>query len=374
MENWLYNNRHARFNLAESGAPELSLKELFELCNLDFNELGNVRLGNQDKWGSIEFREGISETYKSVSLEDVLVTTSTSEALFCIFATLLKPQDRVTVVTPTFAALYDVPLSLGCKVNFFNVIDKNAIPIDIGRLIDSLTQDTKMVVINNPNNPMGYIINENDLRQIIEIAEKRNIYVVLDEHYRFLNHASAVEPVVSGFDLDIDYKKLLSTGSITKCFGMNGLRIGWVICKDRTLLDRFLQLKECLTYAPPVISDYIALVTLKNRKSLLNHHLGNIHANLSELGKFIRLYSELFSLVEPSGGAVCFPRLLNDSSVEFFCQSLIDYKDISFLPGSVFGNPRHFRMNISYNTHYFGEALKELQGFINNGPPKERKG
>lgn len=364
MEDWLADNQFVKYNLAESGATDLSLGELLDICGEDIENLKPLSLINPDTMGSIELRKEISKCYKKVDVDNVLVTCGMSEALFSFFNVILNPGDEVIAEFPGFQPLYQVPASIGCKIRFLDLLEcENYIP-EPKKIEKLVTKKTKLIIINNPHNPTGSTADKRKIEEIAEIAREIDAYLLFDEHYKFLPLVEGTDLLPSGFDIcKTLHKKVAATGSITKCFGVNGLRVGWLI-SNPDLLDECRSYKDYLTHVTPPINDYLAMISLKNKNRLIRLKKKSILENLNRLNRFMSKNSNFLEYIPPTGGVVCFPKLKSNGNSKYFCRGLLEKYDLSLLPGFAFDASPYFRLNFGVESKHFGEALELVQTYI----------
>lgn len=360
MEEWYKKYRpFVTYNLADSGVRDLTVGEIFELCNEDTEILNQIKLEYKDSRGSEELREAISQTYISVKPENILVTTTTSEALFIVFNEILNAGDTVIIEFPAFQSLYEIPRALGCNVKFLELKPEEGYLPNISQFKKLIDTKTKLIVINNPHNPTGSTLSSEELLKIWEIAESRGAYLLADEHYRFLP-LDGTGIVPSMVDLD---DKVIGAGSITKCFGMIGLRMGWLI-GPQELLQRCRHYKDYLTHVLSPISDFISTMVIKNREVVLKKNIQMMRKNVNVFESFISHYNDILSWVPPKGGAVCFPKYNLDISSDQFCKGLIDQENVFLLPGSCFEKEGFFRMCLGVENRLFAEAIERMDRYL----------
>lgn len=361
MEDWLADNQFVEYNLAESGFVDFSLGEFLTLCGTNPACLENISLMNPDTRGSLELRREIVKCYLTAGLENVLVTVGVTEALFAFFNVILEPGDEVIVEFPEFQTLYELPAALGCNIKYVYLSKENEfIPLP-GKIREVITPKTRLIIINNPHNPTGSLANAEVLREIGEIARGNDIFLLFDEHYKFLSLSRGIDEVTSGFDICSGFhSKVAATGSITKCFGLNGLRVGWLLAEP-SIIENCREFKHYLTHVTPPLCDYLAYVALKNKKKLIHHVKKSILKNLELLNCFMKRNSHKFEYLEPKGGLVCFPRLIDQSDGSTFCRTLIKKHQVSLLPGETFGMKEYFRLNIGIKSDKFEEALHLME-------------
>lgn len=360
MESWLIDSKKVDYNLAESGCQDLILSEFLHLCSIDTDQLRNIFLGDNIPWGSATLRKEICNSYQTICPENLMVANGTSEALFAFFNTMLESGDEVIVPFPAFQSLYQIPLSIGCNVKFLRLEEQNHWKIDFEKFERLVTPRTKLIIINTPHNPFGWTLSENEMERIMLIAKKNCAHLLFDEHYRYLPLTNETMILPSGYDVcHPHYAKVYATGSMIKCFGIVGIRIGWLI-GDTNTLQRCIEYKDYLTHTIPCITDFLAYISLKNKEVLISHHKKNILPNIERFNDFVESNSKFLEFLRPMGGVVCFPKLKGICATHF-CKQTLQKFGVSLLPGDTFDVDNHFRINFGIEQSRFDRALKLIQ-------------
>lgn len=361
MEEWLMANRFdVRYNLAESGVSDLTLKELAALCRIDMDEMAAIKLEDEDTRGSFALRSEISKLYPGRGPEDVLATTGTSEALFILFQLLLDPGDTLIVTFPAFQGLYETARARSCNVKFWELKFENGFVPDLHELNDLMDDRTRLVVVNTPHNPTGKIIPMEILQEIYDLCRERGATLLLDEHYRFLPLNGSDRILPSAVTLGED---VIGTGSIVKCFGLMGLRMGWMIA-PHGLLEQSRDFKDYLTHTLSSISDFLSVHALLNREAILQRHRKNLKENFSFLNQWMDEHGKYFGWIPPEGGVVSYPRTRFDLPSDRFCQDLIDQEGVFMLPASSFEMEGSVRLGFGIPHRDFAEALERLGRYL----------
>lgn len=364
MEDWLNDSSDKTYNLSASGSQDFYLKDFLDLCNENLIGFNELFLGDNDTHGSLKLRREIQEIYSQLHLSQLLVTNGTSEALFIFFNQLLEEGDEVVTLFPAFQCLYQIPISIGCKLKFLNVLESKDWRPDMNKLERLVNPQTKLIIINNPHNPVGWTLSEEELRYIGEIAGKNGCYLLFDEHYRFLPFKEGTCLIASGYDIcKTVNEKTFATGSMIKCFGIVGIRIGWLI-GEPGFLAGCRDYKDYLTHTIPAVTDHIAYISLKNKEKIIQLKKSHILPNLERLTGFMNRNEEFFQYVEPTGGVVCFPRMKKTSDSTNFCETLKAKYSVSLLPGFAFGAPEYFRINFGVDSRIFNRALELIQSHL----------
>lgn len=223
-----------------------------------------------------------------------------------------------------------------------------------------ISHKTKCIVLNFPNNPTGSLLSESELEVIVKRARECGAYIFSDEVYRLLEIDEKRRlPAVC----DI-YERGISLSVMSKAFGLGGLRVGWLASKDESLLEQINGVKHYLSICNSALSEIIAMIALKAKKRILARALAILRENYPLLQEFFKRHQSLFSFIEPEGGCIAFPKLLQGDA-DLFCRSVLEKKGVLLLPGSAYAmKGGYFR--IGFGRANFKEALRELEEYITN--------
>ncbi len=334
----------ASCNLGESGLRNFTVKELFSKLEIQFETIKCLSLADSPNRGREDLRVEIANLYKNISLEQVLITTGTSEALYILFHLLIEKEDIVSLFTPAFQALYEIPLMLGAKIQGVEVLD--FLPIK-----NLFANNVKLAIVNHPHNPTGIGLGTEEIEILKTSISTFSGYTLFDEHYRFLDYKNDLS--FSGAGLN---NKCFATGSITKCFGVTGLRIGWLI-GDKATIEKARSFKDYLTHTVNPISEFLALEILRKRKELISPIKSNILQNIKTLADNVLLLPGIESLRIPDGGLVSFAKLKEGILSEHYADLLLEQCDIFVLPGINFEREGFIRIG-------FGETPERFKAGI----------
>ncbi len=238
-------------DIGESAVKFLSVSDL----GLDLDDVA-LRYGHHT--GSPALRACIAEQYEGLSAEQVVVTSGASEAIFSINAAVVKPGDHVIVEHPNYPSLYDIPRSLGCDVSLCELQYDQSFKPDLARLETLMTANTRMISVTHPNNPTGSMISVGELEALIEFCEDRDVYLLFDETYRDLDFENAL-PAAATLS-----PRAISVSTMSKCYGLPGIRIGWLATRDQSILDAILAIREQVTITNNALGETIALHVLRD--------------------------------------------------------------------------------------------------------------
>jgi aspartate/methionine/tyrosine aminotransferase len=244
---------------------------------------------------------------------------------------LLDPADHAIVITPNYQAAETVPLSI-CEVSGVALDIAHGWDLDVDLLRAELRPNTKLISINFPNNPTGKIIPRAVLDEIIDICRSRGIWLFSDEVYRLIERDPALR-LPQAVDL---YERAVSLNVMSKAYGLPGLRIGWLACKDRATLVRFERFKHYLSICNSAPAEVLARIALKARERILEKNRKVVRDNISVLNAFFADYGHLFDWRAPDGGCVGFIRYKGAEGVEEFTRRLVEESGVLFLPSSIY--------------------------------------
>jgi len=318
--------------MAASDAQTLTLGELLAMARPDdraaFEALG---LGYTETFGAAALRAEIAATYDTLRPEHVLCFAGAEEAIYVAMRVLLGRDDHAIVITPNYQAAETIPLGL-CAVTGVPLDAERAWDLDLDRLRAAIRPNTRLVSINFPNNPTGRIVPRASLDAIVEICRKQGAWLFSDEVYRLIERDSALR-LPQAVDL---YERAISLNVMSKAYGLAGLRVGWLACKDRELLVRFERYKHYLSICNSGPSEALALIALRARERILERNRGIVRDNVALLDAFFAEHAELFDWRQPDGGCVGFIRYKGKDGVEAFTQRLVEEAGVLLLPASIF--------------------------------------
>ncbi len=349
----------APYLLTQSDCESMTIEELLSYEEGSKELLFNQWLGYSEVPGKPELRKIISGLYKTTKPENIIVHSGAQEPIFNFMNIFLNRGDHVITQFPIYQSLFEVANSIGCDISMWSLEqDENGWKIDIEKLEKLITEKTKLIVINSPNNPTGYAFTEEELKRIIEIAKKHNIYIFCDEVYKGIELDGIKRPWM----VDL-YEKGISLGVMSKAYGLAGLRIGWLACKDEYLLEELVKMKHYTTICSSVPSEFLSLIALKHSDELLERNKKIIEENLSVAEDFFSKYKKIFKFNRPMAGPVAFLKILIDTPISEFCDDLIKEKGVLLLPANIFSwDKQYFRIGLGRKN--FKEALEKFEEYL----------
>lgn len=351
LETWFdqYQNE-IDFDIGESAVKTLTLKDV----SVDLQDV-LLRYGYHK--GEPELRAAIAEQYPGLTPEQVVVTTGASEANFVVVSALVKPGDHMIVEHPNYPSLYEVPRSLGCDVSLFSLKFENGFKPDWEKLETLIRPETRLISLTHPNNPTGSMITESELKQVVELVERRGIFLLFDETYRHMAADDRLLPAASGLS-----DRVVSISSMSKCYGLPGIRTGWLATRHQDILDQVLAIREQVSIANNALSEVIAKEVLINKADFLQRARERISFNRDVVADWMNRQTE-FEWVYPEAGVVCLPRLRTDVDVkpEQLYRRLAEQYRTFVVPGRCFEmDERFFRIGFGADAPEIKAGLSRL--------------
>jgi aspartate/methionine/tyrosine aminotransferase len=349
LEEWFDDYQYAiQYDIGESAVKYLT----FDQLGISLDKLP-IRYGYH--LGRPDLRECLAEQYRPLASDNLLVTNGGSEAIFLIAAALLKPGDHVIVEHPNYPSLYEIPRSLNCQVSFLPLRFESQFKPDLAELDRLVTPNTKLVSLTHPNNPTGSMISRAALDTLIEWVEAKGIYLLFDETYREMGFEHALPPAATLSS------RAISLSSMSKVYGLPGIRIGWMASQDQAILKSALNIREQVTITNNAIGEEIALQVLQQKERYIQRASAAILRNRAIVSEWMNAQED-FEWVFPEAGVVSLPRLKAHVNIdpEKLYRRLAEVYRTFVIPGRCFEmDNRHFRLG-------FGSTPEEIQVGLSN--------
>jgi len=362
VEIWmdLYEN-DCTYNTAETCVDSISLRELEQLAGVPegqlVNEMYDLRLGYGEIPGRTELREGIASLYRSVKPKQILTTNGAIGANFLTHYALVEPGDEVVAIIPTYQQHYSIPESLGADVKrMFLKKEEHFLP-NLDELRNLVSEKTKLICINNPNNPTGSLMDEAYLKGIVDIARECGAYILCDEVYRHLNHDGAYYPSI----VDL-YEKGISTGSMSKVFSLAGLRLGWIVAPEE-VIEKAFNIRHYNIISVGRLDEIAAAFALKHKDKILERSLRICRDNLAIVDAWVAAEPR-FHYLKPEAGTVTLLYYDMDISSTDLCKELLVNTGVLFVPGDCFEMGRCVRIGYAYSQKELKDGLDVLSGYL----------
>lgn len=322
----------ARYHLTASDAESISLRDLLALATPQEREaFDNLWLGYTKTFGAPELRDAIASLYDECDAADVLCFAGASEGIFAANSVILERDSHAIVVTPNYQSHETLPLAI-CDASGVPLDPDDGWSLDIDRVAAAIRPNTRLVTINFPHNPTGAILPLERYEALIELCRKYGLYLLHDEIFHGLGPTGTVHlPYVAD-----RYERGLSLGVMSKSYGLPGLRIGWIACRDRDLLSTMERMKHYLSICNSGPSECLAVIALRNRARLIGRNCAIIDENLPRWDAFFERHADRFEWNRPDGSCTAYPRYTGADGVEAFCRALVEDSGVLLLPSTIY--------------------------------------
>jgi aspartate/methionine/tyrosine aminotransferase len=362
VERWmdLYETR-CDYNLAETCVDSLTVGELLSLCGREGleAELRPMRLSYGAIPGSERLRRAIAALYRTIGPDQVLAAHGAIGANALVYQALVDPGDHVVAVAPTYQQHHSIPESLGAEVSLLRLAPEEGFLPDPAELSRLVTPRTKLVALNNPNNPAGSLIGEDSLKALLDICARSGAWVLCDEVYRGLDDEGDGF-TASAADL---YERAISVGSVSKAWSLAGLRLGWLAGRAPGLVAKVMTHRDYNPLSVGVIDDRLAAMALESRQAVLERSHRITRGNRALLAGWVER-EPLIGWVPPRSGTTALLRLGLPIPSWNFCVRLVEETGVMLTPGSAMGMEGHLRIGYGCAPSALAKGLGLLTGFL----------
>ena len=351
VEQWMNDHeKKAIYNLTDTCVKACTWQELMERVDID-PDLG---LDYGDITGSEAVKQAILSLYTTHDLKSLTMFHGCLEANQHVMDTLLEPKDHIITYTPGYQQFWDYPRSLGVDATLLALKEEMGWMPNIDELKESIRSNTKMIILNNPNNPTGTMFPRSFMEPLIQICKEKGIWILCDEVYRGFDD----QPSIS--DL---YEKGIATSSLSKVFALPGLRYGWVKACPSLILKINVRRDYTMISTGPLM-DTIAAQVLAHKDEILQKNKAYIEQNKHIFTTWEQTQSH-YHLIMPKAGTVGFLSYDMDISSTDLANRLLDEEGIFFVPGSCFGFDHHVRFGLGQDSHLLEKGLQKLSVWTN---------
>lgn len=363
-----------RHHLTASDCETLTLAELLALASAeDRRQWETLPLGYGDPQGNLSLREAIAAAYHRIPADDILCFAGAQEAIHTTLRALLGPDDHAIIVVPNYQSTETIPLGL-CATTGVALDPRRRWSLDIDAVASAIRPNTKVVAINFPNNPTGKILEREQFDMLVSLCRRHGIWLFSDEVYRLIERDPAMR-LPTAADA---YERGISIAALSKSYGLPGLRVGWIACRDRTLLQRIGRVKHYFSISNAAPSEILARIALGTGDAILRRNRGIAAQNLVLLNDFFGANGDLFDWEVPDGGVVGYPRYKGGEGVEAFCARLIEEEGVLLLPASLYRSELlatptdHFR--IGFGRSDLAQGLDVMAACLRSRPTATFRG
>lgn len=357
MNKW---ENRVEYNLTESGVHPIGLEELLDGERAE-RQLLETTLGYPECNGSQELRENIAAMYPGATAENILVTVGCAEANYITTQTMLSPGDAIVVMVPNYLQIWGLAHNFGLDRSVFHLREEDDWRPDLDELERVALEKADLIAICNPNNPTGHILSKSDMESILDIAERSGAWILSDETYAGAERIMKEEtPSFWGA-----YEKVLITSSLSKAYGLPGLRIGWVVGPEDVIADIW-ERHDYAAISTTILSNRLAAIALRpeNRNRLIERGRDYIRRGFPILERWMRQHSPELNFVPPQAAAIAFVRYTMDINSTELTNYFIDQGSVFVVPGDCFGLDRYLRISFGLPEQYLSEGLSRLSSMI----------
>ena len=362
LEQWMsLFEQKVDYNLTESGAHPISVGDLLGGEAERVQSLLATELGYPHVEGTPALRARIAALYDGATSENVLVTVGAAEANYITVRTLIAPGDEIVVMLPNYMQVWGIAKNHGAVVKTFHLRQDQGWKPDLAELEAMVTPQTKMIAICNPDNPTGYIMTEAEMDAIVAVASRVGAWILADEVYSGAERATDQQtPSFYG-----RYDKVVAMGSLSKAYGLPGLRIGWVMAPVDTIQDLWRRHEYVAISASKLAMELAAHALLPDvRPRLMARTRGFIRAGYPVLEEWMAAHGDTFSLTPPGAAAIAFVRYHLDINSTAFTDRLCREKSVLIVPGDHFGIDHHVRISYGLPHDYLLPALERIHELV----------
>jgi len=362
MERWMSKfEQDVEYNLSESGAHPITVAELLAGDPEYTDRLLATSLNYPYVNGTPQLRGRIAALYEGATMDGILVTVGAAEANYIATRTLLSAGDEIVIMLPNYMQIWGIAKNHGLRVRTFHLREDLGWAPDLDELEHAVTGSTKLIAVCNPNNPTGHILSRADMDAIVAAADRVGAWILADEVYRGAERLTDEEsPSFCG-----RYDRVVATGSLSKAYGLPGLRIGWAVAPPETIDDIWAR-HEYVAISATMLSNQLAAVALSPevRPRLIERTRGYIRKGYPLLQEWMEGHGDTFSLTPPEAAAIAFIRYHLDINSTEFTERLRDEKSVLIVPGDHFGMDHHLRVSYGLPHDYLLPALDRIHELV----------
>jgi len=349
------------YNLSESGVHPVLLRELVGQDPLALERLLATELNYPHVNGIPELRENIALLYDGATARNVLVTVGAAEANYIATRTLLSPGDEIAFMLPNYMQIWGIARNHGLRVSEFRLREERGWTLDLDELDRAVTPATRAVAVCNPNNPTGHVLSEAEMDAVVRAAERAGAWILADEVYAGAERLTEeTTPSLYG-----RYDRVLAMGSLSKAYGLPGLRLGWVVGPPE-ILDEIWARHEYVTISAAMLSNRLAALALSPevRLRLIRRAREYVRGGFAVFQAWTERHAGVFRLVPPQAAAIAFPRYELEIGSSALAERLRREKSVLVVPGDHFGMDRFLRINFGLPEERLVPALDRVRELL----------
>lgn len=345
--------------LSVSDCETITIGELLQMAGVSHEEMGQVLLGYTESQGNPVLRQAVANTYDKVSAEQIVILTSPVEGIYLTLQAMLEPEDEVIVLVPAYDALINVAEHVCRHVHRWEIVPTaTGWELDLEALAELINPSTKLIVVNFPHNPTGYLPTRSQFEALIQLARKEGVWLFYDEMYRGLEHGGRSQ-LPSAADI---YERSIVLSGLSKTHGLPGLRAGWLVIPDEEVREEIMNWKHYTTICPAAPTEFLALAALSVAEVLAQRSQAIIQQNLQLAEAFFARWQDFFEWRPPLSGSVALVGI-DVTSATSYCHQLAREAGVLLLPGPFLGaDDQHVRFG--FGRRSFPSALSHFDDYL----------
>ena len=344
------------YNLGDSGVHPMTTRELVDDPEV-IEELLSTELHHPQANGIIELRERIAALYPSATPDNVLVTSGAAQANFTSIWTLLEPGDEIVVMLPNYLQIWGIAQNFRLRVRSCRLDEKSDWAVALDELDSSVTNTTKLVAVCNPNNPTGHIMTPDEMGAVVASADRVGAWLLADEVYAGTEHTTdEITPSFWG-----RYERVLAIGSMSKAYGMPGLRLGWIVAPEDAV-DEIWARQEYVTIGSAMLANKLAAFALSPevRPRILARTRDYTRTGYGHFERWAKSFGDVFTWVPPQAAPIVLVRYNAEFDSTELSMRLIHEHSVEVVPGDHFGMEGYLRISYGLPEGYLLEGLGRL--------------
>jgi capreomycidine synthase len=355
LEDWLRDSYFtAEIDISSSGVQPYTMAELRTMTGLRQADLDELVFADGYSLGTPALRDVIARRWGNGDAARVMTGNGSSEIISLVLMAVLQPGDEVVVVEPGYHLLVEFAIGLGCVPRIWRLDSACGWRPSMDELAGLVTERTRAIIVNFPQNPTGVSITEAELDRLVGIADSVGAYLLWDAAFADLVYDADPLPDVSKL-----YERGIGFGTFSKAFGLPGMRFGWSIAPPDVLAD-CVRIRDYTTLHVAPLIELLAQRVLENADAFLEPRLKQARINRDIVARWVGANPGLVSVTLPRGGVAAFPRLLGLPDVDAFCDELFKRHGVLVIPGSCFGATEHIRLGFGGPTDELVRGLERL--------------
>ncbi|RFE01932.1 aminotransferase [Streptococcus parauberis] len=369
VEEWLNENEKlAKYDIASVSISSLSLNELFDITGTNrsqfYQTLAKTTLDYGWIEGSPQFKQAVANLYRNQTASNILQSNGATGANLTVLFTLVEPGDQIIAHYPSYQQLYDLPRSMGASIDYWHIKEENNWLPDLEELRNLVGPKTKLITINNANNPTGAYMDRDYLLELVEIARSCGAYLLSDEVY----HSFESNQLLGIVDL---YDKGISVNSLSKTFSLPGLRIGWIAAAE-SICQKIKNYRDYTMICAGVFDDKVASLALSHSDKILKRNEQIVSENLAILQEWVT-QEDKASMIAPKKVSTAFVKLDIEGPIENFCRYLLNEYETLVVPGNRFARESYVRIGYTCKKETLIAGLQCLSLALNKYQANNKK-